>query len=106
MFWTEVGEAPERIKVSRIALGANWSAWHDEPALEVMRPERAWEGVQAPLLRSVRGTAYGCVNQLRDPAVFEEDGATYLLYAGGGGDRDRAREGGIQLRRTLTNDIR
>jgi hypothetical protein len=29
----------------------------------------------------VRSTAYGHVNQLRDPAIFEEDGRTYLLYA-------------------------
>jgi hypothetical protein len=29
----------------------------------------------------VRSTAYGHVNQLRDPAIFEEDGQIYLLYA-------------------------
>ena len=44
-------------------------------------PERSWEGVDAPLTPSVRSTAYGQVNQLRDPAIFEEDGRTYLLYA-------------------------
>jgi hypothetical protein len=87
VFWTEVGEAPERIKLSRIALAADWSAWRDEPAIEVVRPERPWEGADAPLLPSIRSTAYGRVNQLRDPAVYEEDGATYLLYAGGGESR-------------------
>jgi hypothetical protein len=35
-------------------------------------------------LPSVRSTAYGVVNQLRDPAVYEEAGVTYLLYAIGG----------------------
>jgi hypothetical protein len=30
---------------------------------------------------SLRSTAYGHVNQLRDPAIFEEDGRTFLLYA-------------------------
>ena len=30
---------------------------------------------------SVRSTAYGHVNQLRDPAIFEEDGRVFLLYA-------------------------
>jgi hypothetical protein len=29
----------------------------------------------------VGDAAYGQVNQLRDPAIFEEDGRTYLLYA-------------------------
>jgi hypothetical protein len=33
------------------------------------------------LIPSVRSTAYGHVNQLRDPAIFEEDGRVYLLYA-------------------------
>jgi acetylornithine/succinyldiaminopimelate/putrescine aminotransferase len=47
----------------------------------VLRPEHPWEGSDAPLAPSVRSVAYGKVNQLRDPAIFEEDGRTYLLYA-------------------------
>jgi len=47
----------------------------------VLRPERAWEGADAPLPRSLRSTAYGRVNQLRDPAIYEEDGRVFLLYA-------------------------
>jgi hypothetical protein len=34
--------------------------------------------------RLVRSTACGVGNQLRDPAIHEEDGVTYLLYAVGG----------------------
>ena len=84
VFWTQVGDAPERILLSRIALDGDWQNWHDEPPIEVMRPEHAWEGAEAPNLPSVRSTAYGLVNQLRDPAIHEEAGATYLLYAVGG----------------------
>jgi hypothetical protein len=40
----------------------------------------------------VRSTAYGRVNQLRDPALFEENGVVYLLYAVAG-------ESGIALAR-------
>ncbi len=29
----------------------------------------------------MRSVAYGHVNQLRDPAIYEEDGRVYLLYA-------------------------
>ena len=29
----------------------------------------------------MRSTAYGQVNQLRDPAIFEDNGRVYLLYA-------------------------
>jgi hypothetical protein len=81
VFWTQVGEAPERILLSRIDLAGDWHGWTDSPPVEVLRPERSWEGADAPLTPSVRSTAYGTVNQLRDPAIFEEDGRTYLLYA-------------------------
>ena len=84
VFWTQVGDAPERILLSRIMLRGDWHGWRDEPPVEVMRPELSWEGVDAPNLPSVRSTAYGVVNQLRDPAVYEEVGETYLLYAVGG----------------------
>ncbi len=81
VFWTRVGDAPERILVSRIDLSGPWEAWRESPPVEVLRPERDWEGADAPLAPSVRSVAYGHVNQLRDPAIFEEDGRTYLLYA-------------------------
>jgi hypothetical protein len=84
VFWTQVGEAPERILLSRIDLENDWMGWKDRPAVEVLRPERSWEGADAPLTSSVRSTAYGIVNQLRDPAVFEENGKVYLAYAIGG----------------------
>ena len=50
-------------------------------AIEVLRPERPWEGADAPLEPSIRSVAYGHVNQLRDPAVYVEDERIYLLYA-------------------------
>jgi hypothetical protein len=84
VFWTQVGDAPERVLLSRIALEGDWHDWHDEPPVEVLRPEYPWEGAAAPNLPSVRSTAYGVVNQLRDPAIYEEAGVTYLLYAVGG----------------------
>jgi len=71
VFWTQVGEAPERILVSRIDLSGDWNGWKESAAIEVLRPERTWEGADAPLVPSVRSTAYGQVNQLRDPAIFE-----------------------------------
>jgi hypothetical protein len=92
VFWTEVGSAPETILVSRIDLAGDWMGWRDGPPAEVLRPEFAWEGAEAPLIPSVRSTAYGVVNQLRDPAIYEEDGVVYLLYAVGG-------EAGIALAR-------
>ncbi|MCP4006651.1 MAG: hypothetical protein GY725_20930 [bacterium] len=81
VFWTQVGEAPERILCSTIDLSAPWQDWAQSEPIEVLRPERAWEGADAALEPSRRGVAPGHVNQLRDPAIFEENGRTYLLYA-------------------------
>lgn len=81
VFWTQVGDAPERILLSAITLSSDWTKWSDTRPVEILRPERVWEGADAPLSPSVRSTAYGHVNQIRDPAVFEENGRTYLLYA-------------------------
>ena len=81
VFWTQVGDAPERILLSRIDLRGDWRDWKEGASVEVLRPERVWEGAAAPLVPSIRGAVYGQVNQLRDPAIFEEDGRIYLLYA-------------------------
>jgi len=81
VFWTQVGEAPETILLSTIDVSGDWAKWSNSPGVEVLRPERVWEGADAPLSPSLRSTAYGHVNQLRDPAVFEEGGRVYLLYA-------------------------
>ena len=81
VFWTQVGEAPETVLLSTIDVSDDWAKWSNSPGVEVLRPERVWEGADAPLSPSLRSTAYGHVNQLRDPAIFEEDGRIYLLYA-------------------------
>jgi hypothetical protein len=81
VFWTQVGDAPERILLSRIELSGDWHGWRESDAVEVLRPEHPWEGADAPFIPSVRSTAYGQVNQLRDPAIFEDGDRLYLLYA-------------------------
>ena len=97
VFWTQVGEAPERILLSRIDLTGDWHSWKETAPIEVLRPERSWEGADAPLVPSVRSTAYGQVNQLRDPAIFEENGRVYLLYAVAG-------ESGIAIAEVLMDE--
>ena len=81
VFWTQVGHVPERILLSTIDLSVPWTEWTEGDAVEIMRPERPWEGADQPLEPSLRSVAYGPVNQLRDPAIFEEDGRVFLLYA-------------------------
>jgi hypothetical protein len=81
VFWTQVGDTPERIILSTIDLSKNWLRWRESEPIEVLRPERKWEGASAPLEPSIRSTAYGQVNQLRDPAIYTEDERVFLLYA-------------------------
>ncbi len=82
VFWTQVGDVPERILHSRIPLHGDWQEWRVEgEPTEVLRPQEEWEGAGLPLAPSFRGAVNLPVNQLRDPAVFEEGGRAWLLYA-------------------------
>jgi hypothetical protein len=81
VFYTKVGDAPERIYLSTIDVSKPWKEWIESEPLPVMKPEFKWEGADVPLEPSFRSTAYGHVNQLRDPHIFESDGQRYLFYA-------------------------
>lgn len=80
VFWTQVTDAPERILASRIGLAGDWQAWHASEPTEVLRPEHEWEGAGLPVAASTPGGVEQPVHQLRDPAIFEEEGRVYLLY--------------------------
>lgn len=80
VFWSQVGDAPERILLSMIDLRLNWMAWQASAPTEALRPEHAWEGSHEPIAASIRGAINIPVHQLRDPAIFEEDGRVFLLY--------------------------
>ena len=92
VFWTRVGDAPESIMLSTIDISSDWKQWEESEEVLLLSPEFEWEGANAPIEPSVRSTAYGQVNQLRDPALYVEDGVVYLLYAVAG-------ESGIALAR-------
>jgi hypothetical protein len=79
--WTRVGDAPERIYHSAIEVGGPWEGWRAGPEVELLRPERDWEGARLPLAPSMRSGVDRPVNQLRDPAFFDEDGRAFMVYA-------------------------
>ncbi len=80
--WTEVGQQPpERLLMSTIDISGPWETWKESAPYELLRPEKDWEGANLPLAKSVRSFAPGRVNQLRDPAIFEENGRIWLLYS-------------------------
>lgn len=81
VYHSRIGDAPERILRHHIALGDDPAAWRAEPAEEVLRPEYCWEGADLPVVASVAGASQGREHALRDPAIFHEDGRTWLLYS-------------------------
>jgi len=81
VFYTRAGEAPERILHATIGLTGDWTTWRESEPAEVLRPELPWEGAELPTEPSRRGSIDVPVNQLRDPAIFEEEGRIYLLYS-------------------------
>lgn len=61
VLWTRVGDAPEAILHSIIDLSGDWNGWRATDPVVIMRPERDWEGADAPLAPSIRSMAYGHV---------------------------------------------
>jgi len=84
IFWTRVGDTPERILCSALLTTENWQYWKLGPDTEIHRPQKDWEGNNQPLIPSKYGSVMQAVNQLRDPAVYTEDGRIYLLYSTAG----------------------
>ena len=81
VFYTAIGDKPERIKLSEIELNGDWQQWQVSEPVTVLAPERDYEGANYPLRASVRGLSTEPVNELRDPGLYEEDGVLYLLYS-------------------------
>lgn len=81
VFFSRVGDCPERILLSRIDVDGGWHRWRANEPVDVIAPAFAWEGADQPALPSERGAIDAPVQQLRDPAVYEEDGQWWLLYS-------------------------
>lgn len=80
IFYSRGLDRPERILLSRMSLTGDWSTWEPSEPQEVLRPTKRYEGGWRRLTTSRFGKTTSKVRQLQDPAVFEEDGRSYLLY--------------------------
>ena len=81
VYYSRIGDCPERILVSRIRLTPDWTAWRASDPENVLSPEMEYEGSTLPLKPSETSLAPGPVRELRDPAIFREGSRTYLLYS-------------------------
>lgn len=81
VFYSNAGDCPERILVSEIDLTPDWIDLRESEPATVLAPETDYEGADLPREPSQRGLTEVRVRQLRDPAIFEENGRTFLLYS-------------------------
>jgi len=89
VFYTRIGDTPERIMMSTIDLSVgDYDVWDPTyPPEEILQAELDWEGGNIPPSPSSSGAAPENVNQLRDPCIFKDiDGVLYLFYSGRGED--------------------
>ena len=98
IFYTQVGDTPERIIWSEIDLTDDWNDWMPTSPQLLLEPDCDYEGGRLKLVASERGLAKGQVRQLRDPAIFDDGQRTYLLYSVAG-------ESGIAIARLKLSDI-
>jgi len=80
VFFSAIGEAPERILHTTIRLIGDWKEWRVGEITEVLTPQAPYECLSLPNEPSQVGEIDHPARQLRDPAVFREDGKTYLFY--------------------------
>lgn len=80
VFYSRIGDAPERILVSTMDLVGDPERWALSEPIEVLRPEASYEGIGHPVEPSVAGKATE-VRQLRDPYVHREGDRAYLFYS-------------------------
>jgi hypothetical protein len=81
VFYTRAGDTPERIVYSQVKLGPDWTQWKPSAAQEILAPGEKWEGADLPLTAGKIGAVDKPIRALRDPALFEDSGKVYLLYA-------------------------
>ena len=81
IFYTRIGDAPERVLLSTMDLSGAWTTWKPSDPVDVIRPEYNYEGANLPISTSKFGEIDSRANQLRDPGIYEEGGKIYLQYS-------------------------
>jgi len=81
VYFTAIGDAPERVMLATVPLTGAWTTWRAGAAVEVLRPEAPYECTNLPNVPSEGGDIAVPAHQIRDPFVFLEEGRSYLFYA-------------------------
>ncbi|MGD1093174.1 MAG: hypothetical protein ABSB35_14430 [Bryobacteraceae bacterium] len=81
VFFSAIGDSPERIMLSTIELSGDWRDWKASSAQDVLAPREAFECVDLPPVPSKPGEIEGQERALRDPGLIEENGKVTLFYS-------------------------
>ncbi|EGD72099.1 hypothetical protein PTSG_00115 [Salpingoeca rosetta] len=81
LFYSRIYDTPETIYVTMIDLRKPWEEWECQHGILLIKPEHDYEGANVPVRTSYPGVSYSPVHELRDPAIYEEDGRVYLVYS-------------------------
>ena len=81
VFFTAIGDAPERMLLSTIDLADDWTRWRATPPVDVLQPETDYECASLPVAPSEVGDVETRVRQIRDPFLFRDDNRTLLFYS-------------------------
>jgi hypothetical protein len=78
--FSAIGDAPESILHTTIQMKGDWQEWRIGPVSTVLVPEAPYECPNLPVAKSEVGEIDRPARQLRDPALFQDEGTLYLFY--------------------------
>ena len=81
VYFSRALDTPERIYMCEVDLTPHWTQWKASEPMKILRSEMDYEGANLTIEPSEYGEIHERAHQLRDPAIFEENGETYLLYS-------------------------
>ncbi|MDP6039972.1 MAG: hypothetical protein QGG64_15580, partial [Candidatus Latescibacteria bacterium] len=84
IYYSNVGDTPERIKRTTIDLRSDWTEWRGSAPEEILRTENDYEGLDLPDEPSTGGSSHIRVHQVRDPYLYTENDRKYLVYSTAG----------------------
>jgi hypothetical protein len=81
VFFSAIGDSPEKIMLATIQLNGDWRNWKASSAQDVLAPREAFECIDLPPVSSRPGEIEGWERALRDPGLIEENGKVILFYS-------------------------
>ena len=78
--FSAIGDAPESILYTTVEMKGDWDQWRIGRVATVLAPEARYECPDLPVAKSEVGEIDHPARQLRDPALFRDEGTLFLFY--------------------------